>query len=733
MTVTPGRRTIPLLALGAALVLGAWFPGPTRAALPGVSAIPDEHGSQLLDGEAVAAVVADITGDGTRDLVRVVRRTQNPGQLAVDAWTIDTGRPTALGQVSLMRGTTPEEKRGSPRPADGMLPVRVGEPARFLVWHDHGRERLLLATIGMRRDQRACCLTVWLVQAAGGTVQLSRMIDSGVDATSIVALDLDADGTDELLVSRAPSSARPNDTPIVLYRWDGARFGVQQVWVRGVSNVSVPVLSVLGNTDGIPGDEAALVIRWQVTGVSDATQLVRLAWRAGALGVEQMSVPFDSEVTSVAVLGGQGVVVSSFVDGFVWRWPAGGSPERIGAISAGANLLVGTLGGSSSGGGSGGGSRSGKGTVLQVASDTGTRRLLLIDPLGGGPVNDYSPSAGAASFEAGELAPYVGPLPGGLPISHAPAFIFSGRLLTDGGTPRPVAALPAMMPVGVLGIADGWVALIRGAGWDIGRRGGPLLQGAPPAVTTLAHTEELLTPEQAGGAMAPQLRGAVAAPGGVAGSILTRNGFVVRIGAPPGSAGYVVPLGPQYPIRVVRTAIFGSSEFQLAVDPPPPDAGNTSDTGDAASQLRTFLVTPAGHGYATTWRVRVLDKPPALSAQAPFAPLSFSVPIDGRASAGASVIVDGSPVTVRADGTWVASVGATLLPREVSIVAHDQLGNVASTHVSVVALLDYRQLPWVPITVVLTVVTALVLYLRAPRSAARPAPADGPLEEIEEL
>jgi hypothetical protein len=282
-----------------------------------------------------------------------------------------------------------------------------------------------------------------------------------------------------------------------------------------------------------------------------------------------------------------------------------------------------------------------------------------------------------------------------------------------------------MTPIGFFGRADGWMGLVRASGWDPSRVGGPLLEGTSPAVTTLASSAQVFTAELGAGVMAPGLEGAIEERGAAPGSILSRSGgFTIRISAPPGSTGYVVPFGRQYPARVTRSATFDSRLVELAVDPPPGAA-------DPGAELRTFVVTPAGHGYLALWRVKAYDKPPLLTAAAPFAPLSFDVPIDGRASPGCSVLVDGAPVAVAADGRWSVRVYAGLLPRSVQVVARDGLGNSAATTLSVVAVLDYRQLPWVPIIVLVVVATALLLYVRAPRTRPRSSVTDA-LEEIEE-
>ena len=83
------------------------------------------------------------------------------------------------------------------------------------------------------------------------------------------------------------------------------------------------------------------------------------------------------------------------------------------------------------------------------------------------------------------------------------------------------------------------------------------------------------------------------------------------------------------------------------------------------------------------------------------------------------------PVT--ADGRFDKAVSAGLWPSDVRVEATDPLGNRKATTVSVVALVDYRQLPWIPIVALLTILAGMVLYLRVPH--ARPVTASGPMTD----
>ena len=151
--------------------------------------------------------------------------------------------------------------------------------------------------------------------------------------------------------------------------------------------------------------------------------------------------------------------------------------------------------------------------------------------------------------------------------------------------------------------------------------------------------------------------------------------------------------------------------------------------------MRGFVVTPAGRGYTVAWFVKVLSEPPPLQVEAEWASLAFDVPVRGSTDPTASVLVDGAPVAVAADGSFAGLVAAPPWPTTIVVEAVDLVGNRTSATLSVVGLLDYRQLPWVPIIVVLTVVAAAGLFLLAPRlkpPSVTPHPDDGTLEDLDE-
>ena len=197
--------------------------------------------------------------------------------------------------------------------------------------------------------------------------------------------------------------------------------------------------------------------------------------------------------------------------------------------------------------------------------------------------------------------------------------------------------------------------------------------------------------------------------------MLAGGSFVLPVAGPPGT---------QLQLRVGDVV----TESQV---PPQGGARVRVSLADFADGDRVpvllLALTPAGQGYGRNWTVSIHTQPPSLSASTPFASLGFDVGVSGRTAPDASVAVDGSPVPVAADGRFTVAVSAGLWPRDVQIEATDPLGNRTTTSISVVAPLDYRQLPWIPIVALLTILAGIVLYLRVP--PARPATASGPISD----
>jgi len=313
------------------------------------------------------------------------------------------------------------------------------------------------------------------------------------------------------------------------------------------------------------------------------------------------------------------------------------------------------------------------------------------------------------------------------------AFVFQGRLVRaaasgsgdDGASVRDVSIMPGVAPIGLFGRGSHLMAIahtMTGSavriGFDATREGGQLTQPAGPLRSTaivVADETAVLAPEADDGLLRPRLEGPVRLGPEERPFALTGGAFTVPIIGPPGTR-VVLIVGE----AVTEEAVPDEGVARVIVDT------DAYEDGDEVP-VTLLAVAPTGQGYSGGWTAAIYTRPPALSASAPFAPLSFDVDVTGRTAPDATLAVDGSPVPVAADGTFGFEVSVGIWPRDVQIEATDPLGNRSTATVSVVAMLDYRQLPWIPIVALLTILAGIGLYLRVPHT--RPAAPSGSLTE----
>jgi len=722
------------------LVAGAGFPVRAADKLP--VPLPAEPGGRSLDGSAVASVVADLDGDGIRELVRVVPRGANHGELAIDTWQVTPqGFWIPTLQASLRRKASVEEQLAGgsgPRPdADGMLASLVGDPAWLLVVRHGGREEVLVATVGGTTPAglAGCCMTFWRVRAIGSQTQLTLVMDTGAPATFVVAADMTGDGDDEVLIGGisspvpAPASGQGSVQPlgVRVFAWAGDTFELRArmslpIEPQDPFTIAITSATELGDTDGLPGSEVGLLT--DVNSGGGQALLIRIGMRGGDLAADQVLMPFrgffaGSQPPPVA-LGSTIFVADPFAGILPFHWPADGSynaTDILGSPDAPLAPLapVGSAGH----------------LLLAAVAEDASGPLTLFTP-SGLQVADVRPTGREAAFlGSGALEPYAGPLPGGLPDGRAAAW-FSGQVVTasvaGAAEITPAAALAGQTPIGVMGPGGSWMVLARAAGFDASRDGGAWpAPGSehPPATITVAPTSAALSPETNGALLQPLLVGAVAAPDGTADEIFTSAaGFSVTAVLPTSSQAFLARNGAGFPAVPESGDDNTGAQVTLQVMP----------IGAAPFAIRAFVLTPAGHSYAAAWHVRVLTGPPPLTAVAEPIPWWFEVPVSGTTDPDALVTVGGVAVPVDASGHFSVGVFAPPWPVSVDVAAVDPVGNRADLTLSVVGVIDYRQLPWIPIVVVLTVVAGLALYLGALRPP-RPDPPgsvhEGTLEEIE--
>jgi hypothetical protein len=696
-----------VLGLAVAAAIG-WMP----ATALGTSAIPADQTGRLLDGNPITAIVGDIDGDGVRELISLGPRDDDPVHLAVEVLEEGpNGEVVSAGSAPLTRmASVTEQLSGLPRPDENnLLQARVDEPARLVAWHEGGREHVLAMAIGTLRNARACCLSIWAVERGGDGIRLRLMTDTMRSADQVRVVDMDADGTDEVVVTEPRQDANPNILPISILRWTGERFQSKsaQVGILGRG-----ALFPLGDSDGQAGDEVGLVRETQA-----GTKLHRIALGAdGRVRIDTGVLPYGGSLLPIdAPDGGRLVLGNDGLRSVAMRWPAGGRitvTNRSGWIGVPAATV-------------------GEGAAAALVMVRDLRLLDLFGPGFGVIRTGLAGNAAEERFRRQQVAAYVGPLPGG--TAGGPAFIFRGRLVSvdpsrrDGGpSVTDTSTMPGIAPIGLFGTGSGLLAMAHStatrlqSSFDATRQGGQLSRPAGllrVAAIVVSDAAAALSPEADDGLLQPEPQGPVRVEPGAANEpvVLAGGAFTLPITAPPGTRLQLVVGGATTNEQVPED---GVAHVRVSID--------EYEDGDEV-RVTLLAIAPAGQGYGGDWIVAVHTEPPLLSATTPFAPLSFDVGVSGRTAPDASVVVDGTPVPVADDGRFNIAVSAGLWPRDVQIEATDPLGNRTTTTTSVVALLDYRQLPWIPIVALLTILAGIVLYLRVPH--ARPATASGPMTD----
>jgi hypothetical protein len=676
---------------------------------PSLIAIPDEPGAEVIvEASIYQAVVADLDGDGAREIVAM---THGDGSvIAASAWRQDGGTWGRVGQpLEVVPGAT----------VPGV--AWLGTPLRLLVRSVEGEDRVTLVRQPLYRNPdegpRCCLLLDDLVLDAGGL----RMVPASpthASADAIHVIDLDADGTDELVTTTSvlPLGDISFPTDVRIHRWSGDGFDITESRLE-LGSGDTPF--VLGDSDGRPGDELGLIASagrpalYRLSLADDEDVLV--AEDAGIVADGAMAVPLGADARGIAVLTGGALSVHA--------WPAG---QPLGPPSAGLPMD--------------------EATFLGMVALDGTDSVLVRQTLGGDRVHAFglpalapprfgaiTRSAAAAAFASGPVTPYVGPLPGGGP-DEQPAVVYAGRLLAT-GSPAPLdpvtglrfATMAGSQPIGLVGEDRSQLALLHGATRPPvdehgGRLEAPILN--VPAAVSVAPLELALEAEAEDAVLEPPVDGAV--PLGARNSIAVGpDGFTATVAAPAGSRVYVASEDPSVVEATLVVPETGSLDVPIA-----PTGVTTPNPRYRAS---LGVTTPAGHSYLATWEVRVLDGPPPLEVTVATQLGSGAVEVSGQSASYATVTVDGEAVTVDADGGFAARRALPPWPTDVDVAASDPFGNVTERAVSGIGWFDYRGLPWIPIVVVGVAAAAVVLFLRVPRTTPEPRRADddSALEELE--
>ena len=686
----------------AAALIALLFVGPGLASPPtSLATIPPEPGAATLTNAAVfQAVVADLDGDGAREIVALARPAD--GLMAAVAWRETDGAWEAVGEPLQVQ-------------SQGSGPLEwAGTPARLLVRSVDGSDAVTIARQPRAREldlDSPCCLLIDDLVLDGEALRLVPRADP-IDAMDAVhALDLDGDGTDELVATRSiyPLGDISYPTFAVVMRWTGNAF--EQTPSRlSVGSGDTPFL--LGDTDGVPGTELAI-----------AATLGRPELHRVRLGPNDTLLVDDAGLvatgaTAIPLPGGPGIAVMAASGRLsVHAWPSGeGIGPALGTAQVDGGSILGPI-------------RAGGVDRLAVRASGQQLHLLDLPALSSDPRGAVSWSPSAMAFTSGgPVAPYVGPLPGG-GRDGAAAIAFGGRLVTShrGSGVLPFPALPGAQPIGLAGADLATLAVLHGPSPLAPQhpRGGRLdppaaVPGSAIAVAPVPLAEQA---EPDGTPLEPATTGTL--PAGEEGVVaIGPGGFRVQLEAPPGSRVYVAGSDPSVVASIA--AVPDSGRLDVPLVPPPVRA-------EGRHRFSVALTTPAGHGYLATWEAEVLDGPPPLEA-VPTTPLgSGEVLVSGRTAPYASITVDGEAATVDAEGRFEARVPMPPWPTEAVVSAVDPFGNAASRTVSGVGWFDYRGLPWLGIAVAALGFAAVRLFLRVPATRERPRDPDDDavLEEIE--
>ena len=682
-----------------------------------------DDGTQVLIGQTAGAITVDVDGDGVREVVRVVQDPNRPARYLLEAWAFDGDRWSLIGSTSVIRHNEGHNAR---------VPINISTDGfGLLAWNDGSGERLLLVTVGNAIDgDTGCCLTISAVGMSDGGLRADPLLGTFGDAESVMVLDVDGDGVDELLVNEGPPGTGPPSARLLT--WNGqSGFESQHLELPGGGGgpfgwgIGGPSGWVIGDSDGQPGEEA-------IAGPSPAGQLARLiAGPDGTVVVEVAAgVPGTLGRPASPFGAASGMLMGITYDEIhVMRWPRGGeievvhwerAPERfvMSVVGTGADAVIVDFGHGP--------------TTDQVPQevlvyDPTLEQLLAVAPSEAAQRLIELPAHAfpALRLVPHNLYPYTGPLPGGLGNGREAVFAAGSVMMVGtGGEPavRPTNGLVGRLPVGVAGPDHGWMALA--GGFPVFHERVFLRASGFAGSLVIAPLGEVLPDEPRDGRLRPELHDAVVVEDadGTQRLFAPDGGFTATISAPP--------------LSVVVVAVDHSVPFQgeMGVEPLSIEVGPATEReGNQDFKAAIVVITPAGAAYTVAWEGRILREPPELAAVAQTNLLQLSATVSGVASPDSAVTIDGEPVATDAGGRFTLSVDAAIWPRDVVVTASDAIGNQGQERLSVVGVVDYRGLPWVPIVALVTVGIGAALFVRTPghhsKSYARAD--DAHVEEIE--
>jgi hypothetical protein len=683
-------RRLAIAAVSAALLAGALAPAPSRAA--------DEPGPVILPGDTWSAVPFDLDADGIEEVVRIV---SDGSARAVEAWRFDASS-----------GWQRAVRLPATAAVAGLVPIVVD-----------GRPTLLVAgVVGTPTDGGGrCCLRL---HELGGTLadglSLAPLPLPELLAESVLVADLDDDGTDELVLSGYDFAEDGMATGhlTILGVSSGAWSPTHATtWEGGFSLLA-------GNTDGLGGTDLLL-------DVGGRGRLHRITLGDDGFATEAARLPGapdgDAPFWVAGIADGRLVAVRETGISAI-RWPAGGVPvteaelqtERFPYVvpfpdAAGPDLLIAETDPTGA---------PGEGEMVVYGSDL---RVVAQPP------GDVRWSRAIARFNElfrnvgflRPISPWTGPIPGGWRDGR-PAFVGFGRLLLAGQdgelAERPFPFLTGHA-LGLAGPDRDWLVACGAcpaALWGDQVYLGEQYTESELRLVPLADLERGVNRPPT--ITATYVRAAeIGADGDVVRLLSHVDGGAIAVVAPAGTIVMSVQDGTTEDHGPITEAI------QIPIEAP------ASPEADDEFQVDVLAIGPDGVLEMRRFEGSFAVTGPPISVRAEGNGL-FRSTVIGRTSPGSSVTVDGQPVAVSRFGGFRADVGAPPWPHLVEIEVLDPLGIVATDHVEVLGVVDYRGWPWAVIFGILTLGIGAALFLRTPARRARvtAAPGDGELEEIDE-
>jgi hypothetical protein len=674
-----------------------------------------DDGSVVLASDALTSMVADLDGDGDREVVAIRRHPDDSERLIVEAWGTADGGWASIGSASLERWDAEES---------GPQPARFGlEGYALLALRDGSSTRAIVATVTEDGDDvgGGCCLSISVVGIGEAGIAVDLVGGSLGGAESLQVADVDGDRVDEVVVSRTLSYDNVTGAAVgehALLRQTRDGFDLETIGLPGGGGF---YLAVSGETDGVPGDDLHFVEQFE-------GQLLRVVDDAGTLRVETSAIPVGSVAAPAWPVGAANGLLVLAEDQRVtaMRWPRGAQPEDVVVMASQEFPSLVPLGqGPTARWVDLGASRRDSLAMRVLDADLRIERQIDAAPLTAMLWDLNNNQRGVPSDRY--LWEHVGPIPGGLAPDRS-AVLGYGALVEvapDGHLEvRPAAHLVGVGVMGVAGSDGAWLAVAgEWYGWggnlylgNMGYEPPYGMVGVIPVAALLDATGSELMPVELSGVTV----------GGTSGDerIFTAgDAFEVTVTGAPGD---LVVVNVDRRVEVEEMPDAGA--LTLTIDVPGRDNANRE------FDLAILRIGPTGLTQGVSWQAEALRVAPDVTASATGEGFSLTSTISGQAAPGATLTVDGLAVTPSSSGHFRVEVDAPIWPRDVLVVARDAVGNETVQQLEVIGFVDYRGLPWIPIIAVLTVVAGVVLFLRTPRLRPQPVlmpDGDGRLEELD--